>query len=135
VIKPSTARALAYSFWGLRQGDLVNGLLGGLSEIEGSAALTADVTSCGCGVNPWGPALAVSTFVTRQTAFPAYFLAEGVAHIPATSVQGALVVLVFQRVSASTPWQVVIDSQTALLTVGRPDEDRPQDGRQGRSRT
>lgn len=30
-----------------------------------------------------------------------YFLAEAVAHIPATSIQGALVVLVFQRTTDS----------------------------------
>lgn len=33
------------------------------------------MTSYGCGVNPWAPALAEGTFVTRQETFPAYYRA------------------------------------------------------------
>ena len=43
---------------------------------------------------PLGPMLAESLFLTRQTHFPAYFLAQAVARIPATSSQGGLMTLV-----------------------------------------
>jgi hypothetical protein len=95
VIDPSTANALVYSYWSLRQTDLVDGSSQALSLVEEGPALTEDVHSCGCGVVPWGPALAESAWVTKQTAFPAYFLAEGVARIPSTSSEGALVLLIF----------------------------------------
>jgi hypothetical protein len=123
VIDPGTANTLVASYWSLRQTDLVEGLTQALPLIEAGPALKLDVHSCGCGVIPWGPELAESSWVTEQTAFPAYFMAEGVARIPSTSTQGALVVLVFQRLSASTAWKVVVDSQQQLLTTNEPFED------------
>ena len=73
---------------------------------------------------PLGPrCLAESLFLTRQTGFPAYFLAQAVARIPATSSQGGLMTLVFQRTAATAPWTVVVDSQQQLVTTDYPSLD------------
>ena len=97
VVGPATGRQLLESYWSLRQQYLVQGSANLLSLVESGPALQEDQDTCGCGVVPWGPMLAESLFLTRQTHFPAYFLAQAVARIPATSSQGGLMTLVFQR--------------------------------------
>jgi hypothetical protein len=88
--------------------------------IEAGPALRADVSTCGCGAILWGAPLAYSIFLTRQATFPAYFVAQVRTDEGGNSSQDrAIVVLVFQRLSASTSWKVVIDSQQQDL-VNKP---------------
>jgi hypothetical protein len=115
------AAALFSSFWVLRQTDLVNGSTKALKLIESGMALKTDEDNCGCGVVPWGPPLGHSIFVTRQTSFPAYFMTEALAEIPATATDSEFfIVLVFQRLAADQPWKVVIDSQQGFITKVSP---------------
>jgi hypothetical protein len=123
VIDPGAATQLLESYWSLRQQYLVQGSANLLSLVESGPALQEDQDSCGCGVVPWGPMLAESLFLTRQTGFPAYFLAQAVARIPATSSQGGLITLVFQRAAATAPWTVIVDSQQQLVTTNDPSLD------------
>jgi hypothetical protein len=123
VVDPATATQLLESYWSLHQQYLVQGSANLLSLVESGPALEEDQDTCGCGVVPWGPMLAESLFLTRQTRFPAYFLAQAVARIPATSSQGGLMTLVFQRTAAAAPWTVVVDSQQQLVTTNDPSLD------------
>lgn len=127
VINPQLAAALFNSFWYLRQTALVEGSTASLKFIEAGPALKADDDNCGCGVVPWGPPLANSIFVTRQTSFPAYFMAEAFTHIPGDSTaDAAVIVLVFQRLAADEAWKVVIDSQQQVFPTGPPAQEIDQ---------
>jgi len=112
VIDPQAAQQLFDSYWQLRLTDLSfddDQLLG---MIETGPALRADANTCGCGVSFWGASLADSIFLTKQTSFPAYFVAESRTDISGNSSgDRSIVVLLFERTSATSSWKVVIDSQ------------------------
>ncbi len=112
VIDPQAAQQLFDSYWQLRLTDLSfddDQLLG---LIETGPALRVDANTCGCGVAFWGPSLADSIFLTKQTSFPAYFVAESRTDIGGnSSAARSIVVLLFERTSASSSWKVVVDSQ------------------------
>ena len=131
VINPATASNLFSSYWQLRTTYLTWDQPSLLSTIETGPALQADEPTCGCGVSFWGSSLAHSIFLTPQTSFPAYFVAESRTEVGENSPAArALVVLLFERLSASTTWKVVIDSQQQDLinkppqeTIGQPTTD------------
>ncbi len=91
--------------------------------IETGPALQADTNTCGCGISFWGPALADSIFLTQQTSFPAYFVAESRTDLSDnSSADRSIVVLLFERTSASSSWRVVVDSQQQDLINKPPAE-------------
>ncbi len=120
VIDPHAAAGLFESYWQLRPLYMSWGSSRLLATIEAGPALETDELTCGCGQLFWGAPLAYSVFLTRQTSFPAYFAVEARTYLGSNAPSdSALVVLLFERLAASSQWKVVIDSQESVLSTVR----------------
>lgn len=78
-----------------------------MAEFESGPALESDEVTCGCTDRTVrAPISAESLLVTRQTTYPATFLAEAI-----TNLKGSPYIqyLIISRQSASQPWKVVSD--------------------------
>ena len=109
VVTIGTGAKLVASYWKLRD-EAIYYQPHLLTLVETGPALAIDEPSCGCGVPYFGPMLAESVFVTPQKAFPAYFMAEVASS--SGEWKHAVTTLVFERLSASVSWQVVIAGAT-----------------------
>jgi hypothetical protein len=111
VVTPTMARAILDAVWPLRESAMSQGNLGVLRQLESGSALAGDTVRVGCGCkvreSP-APMTDSLIFVSRQTAYPATFM----AHVLTTASGGNPYVqyFVFRRTAAGSSWQIVFET-------------------------
>jgi hypothetical protein len=119
VLSPGAAESIVRSLWPIRENALLKGDVPTLRELEDGPALRGDLVrvGCGCGLHRLvaEPILGLRTYLTRQTSFPAQFIAE--VHDLDGHDLPFVEWFVLTRQSAAASWHVTLATSTEFAQV------------------